>query len=104
MKRIFALALAIALLPALTHADSGNAQPPVLHCQKPTPPPKHKPTRAQVDSYNQVLPKYRACIQAYVSERNADAKKYSELSQANAKAANTAIEQFNALVKEVGGK
>lgn len=104
MKRIFALALVAALLPTLAYADSGNAQPPALHCQKPTPPPKNKPTRAQVDRYNQVLPKYRACIQAYVSERSADAKKYSELSQANAKAANTAIEQFNALVKEVGGK
>ena len=104
MKRIFALALVAALLPTLAYADNGNAQPPALHCQKPPPPPKNKPTRAQVYRYNQVLPKYRVCIQAYVSERSADAKKYSELSQANAKAANTAIEQFNALVKEVGGK
>lgn len=104
MKRILAITLAAALLPALTYADSGDIQPPALHCHKPMPPPKKNPTKAQVDSYNKALPKYRSCIQAYVSARSSDAQKYSKLSEANAKAANAAIEQFNALVKEVGGK
>lgn len=104
MKRILAFTLAAALLPALAYADSGNTQPPALHCHRPTPPSKNKPTKEQVDSYNKALPEYRSCIQAYVSARSSDAKKYSQLSEANAKAANAAIEQFNTLVKEVGGK
>ncbi len=103
MTKILAIALVTALLPLTAYAAGDGIQPPALHCQKPTPPAKAKPTKAQVNRYNKELPKYRSCIQTYVSARSSDARKYSALSQANAKAANAAIAQFNALVKEVNG-
>lgn len=93
------LALAITLAPALALAAA--AQPPALDCHQPTPPPKKGASAPQVVAYNKALPKYRKCIQAYVGARTADAQKYTKLAQANAKAANEAVEVFNAFVKKV---
>ena len=102
MKRLCGLTFGLFLTPmALAMLTTAQARVPTLHCHRPTPPPKEHPTSGQVDAYNKALPRYRKCIQAYVSARSADAKKYSELAQENADAANAAIKQFNDLIKEV---
>lgn len=101
MTRTLLASLLLALAPLAAHAADAV---PKLDCHQPTPPPKNGPSKAQVDAYNTALPKYRDCIQQYVKARSDDAKKYSALSQDNAKAANDAIEQFNSFVKRVSNR
>ena len=104
MNRILTLTAGLIFTTALLPAHAVAGKVPALDCHQPTPPPKAHPTKDEVDAYNKALPEYRKCIQQYVSARSADATKYSELAQENAKAANAAIKAFNDFVKKVDGK
>ncbi|HEU0197902.1 MAG TPA: hypothetical protein VFQ88_11920 [Nevskiaceae bacterium] len=90
------------LLPALASAASPPV--PALDCVQPTPPPVHGASAPQIVAYNQALPKYRACIQAYVKARGEDMKHYEALAQASSKAATDAVTSFNAFVKSVNDR
>ena len=101
MKRLSVLPFGLVLLLlSVASSQAAAAKIPRLYCHKPVVPPTTNPTAAQVDAYNKSLPEYRRCIERYVAYRSAAARKYSELAQENAKAANAAIRQFNELVKE----
>lgn len=97
-----ATGFALLLLPVLALAATPSV--PAPHCQQPTPPPKQGASAPQIDAYNKALPKYRKCIEDYVTERTDDAKKYSALAQANSKAATQAVNEFNDFVKSVNDK
>lgn len=105
MKRLCALVLgSVLILLSGGVCLAATAEIPRLDCHKPAVPPRSNPTPAQVEAYNKALPAYRKCIERYVSDRSAAAKKYSNLAQENAKAANEAIRQFNALVKKAAAE
>lgn len=99
-QRVLMIGVALFFLLSGVSSHAATTKIPRLNCHKPVVPTKSNPTAAQVEAYNKALPKYRKCIERYVSDRSTAAKQYSELAQENARAADMAIRQFNALVKQ----
>lgn len=96
MNRFRTLAASILLAPCAVLADDAATATPQI-----PPPDCHKPVmpsgvrRADDTSdFDAKVQKYQACIQNYANTQNAIAKAYI-------KAANDAIESFNAYIKQV---
>lgn len=86
---------------AAADADAAAPAVPSMNCPQPAPPPEKNATAQQIDTYNKALPEYRQCVKTYVDARSADARKYNALTQANNKAAEAAVAEFNRFAKQV---
>jgi hypothetical protein len=98
------LAGGVALAQAQTSApaDTGDAIPP-FNCTKPVlPNDKSDPNsmQTQIKHFNKDFPVYHDCIQAYVNERKAVMKHYTEQANKNAAAAQAAIDEINKVVAD----
>lgn len=106
IRRTAPLFLACTLVGGMATGSVAAAEAPTvpeMNCPQPAPLPEKGVSTQQVDAYNKALPEYRQCVQTYVDARTADAKRYSELTQANNKAAEAAVAEFNRFAKQVSG-
>ena len=109
MKHV-SLAVAAALIfGAASVAAQQPSDIPPMKCEKPTVPGE----RMMEDSgirrrVEREMKTYGECVKAYVAERQAAAKSLNAAAQANAEAGNSAVNEYNAFVKQsnerVGGK
>jgi hypothetical protein len=109
MKHV-SLAAAALLLAATTagaqQPAAGAADIPQMKCEpKPTVPGQRMMEdpgiRRRVE---REMKTYGDCVKAYVAERQAAAKSLQEAAKANADAGNTAVNEYNAFVKQMNDK
>ncbi|WP_374511520.1 hypothetical protein [Niveibacterium sp.] len=88
-------ATALALSATVAHADPVTINPPPKHeCKQPSP-LGMEPSTAQIKSYNKAFDAYKACMQTYITDRQAAGNKIAELYKAEVEAGNAAIKEFN---------
>ena len=88
-------ATTLALSASIAHAEPVTITPPPMHeCKQPEA-LGIQPSNAQIKSYNKAFEAYKACMQTYINDRQAAAKKIGDLYKAEVDAGNVAIKEFN---------
>ena len=96
-----ALLLAAALLAAAGGASAQPTDIPPIKCDKPQlPGSKMMEDRGIRNRFERDMKAHGDCVKGYVAERQAAAKVHEEAMKAQAAAANTAVIDYNAFVKQ----
>ncbi len=109
-ERWAGLVIAIALVAGSAHAQEPAAgdppQPPLspevlatvpaMDCEQPKIPERASMPRDDIDYLYKRVNAYNDCISQYITARQAEVKRYGDLSRAQADAANAVVSDFNA--------
>ena len=97
-----ALLLAAALLAAAAGASAQPTDIPAIKCDKPQMPGERMMADRTIrNRFERDMKAHGDCVKGYVAERQAAAKAHEEAMKAQAAAANTAIIDYNAFVKQM---